>query len=179
MDLDGEAALVGSTVGMDDAYGKHDVDSASDQGSDTSSLDQEASAPHTSNMPQDDVPPLEDMTSELMMQSRGHGDEDGMDMDLVTGPRAPVNIWDEDDEAETEQPDVQEPVQEVESIDLTSLRVQAEQPASLSDDEDEEIEEEIQTSGAQWLSLSNSNGAARAKKPIIEVLDSTDFDSLD
>lgn len=215
---DSEAARVGSTVDAEESD-TEDSDAvavekrgssptvASGNAASDGFIDQEASAPHTSNldMPasgESNVsdaapPPLEDMSSALAAA------QPAQDLTFITGPRAPNAIWDDEEASDLELEDDEE--NEGQSASTAALPLltattsrslvaevpRAEASVEEEEEEEEEIPEEIQTRGARWLSVGNSRErpaasnsapaatAAGGGRPLIEVLSSTDVEALD
>eukprot|EP00730_Choanoeca_flexa_P000954 TRINITY_DN10410_c0_g1_i4.p1 TRINITY_DN10410_c0_g1~~TRINITY_DN10410_c0_g1_i4.p1 ORF type:complete len:490 (+),score=130.87 TRINITY_DN10410_c0_g1_i4:119-1588(+) len=192
VDMNGEAANVGSTVTPDES----DLDDKAPPSElDTSQeVDQESLTPHTTNMPaSDSPPPLQDMSEELAQASLSHA---GLAAEPVTGPRAPVAIWDDAETAAVPHAErvatpkaADVPDQHDDLVEVTTRGAAAdpvEEPVFLtarrdsSEDEAEEVMDEDMP-GSSWLRVGSSQQQPQhnARKPLIEVVASTDFDDLD
>ena len=181
-----EAAHVGSTVSdtddNDDKSAPADLDTSGE-------VDQESLTPHATNMRVPEVegpPPLQDMSEQLAGEGMGGLDEPRVELETefetqVTGPRAPVAIWTEDETAAVA---AAAPVLEV--VTAGAALDVVEEPVFLtartvSDDEAEEVDEDLPASS--WLRVGGSSRAGvktvKKGKPMIEVVASTDFEDLD
>eukprot|EP00045_Choanoeca_perplexa_P006377 m.54258 g.54258 ORF g.54258 m.54258 type:complete len:465 (-) comp13611_c0_seq1:38-1432(-) len=181
VDMNCEAAHVGSTVTLDD----DDDNKQAPADLDTSGeVDQESLTPHATNMPVVDAPPpLQDMSDQLATTNLSELPQSPTNLETteVTGPRAPAAIWTDD---ETAQVAAAAPVIEV--VTAGAAQEAMVEPVFLtaravSDDEAEEVEEDLPMSSWLQMGASSSGRAQTVKKaaPMIQVVSSTDFEDID